>query len=222
MAAFAALLLQLLVGISCILLEVWGQGTPFACCYAERKMVYGFCQPTSRQLPGVRNSRELEDCWTQAVEHFGNTTVVGAYNLTMAEKYFTFVVKIDRTAGSHMYARRPLLFDADTIPANSQPELGYLPFGLTISLPVDDPTGECPQFELHDLYIWFQMHQGQPRNLKRQYPGFKFDVSGCGREKQQLSNFSFRALGYANLELHFLTLRGEPLNETQALTTVCR
>ena len=62
---------------------------------------------------------------------------MGAYNLTAAEKYSIFVVNIDEHADHIVADPRdpPLSFDADIIPEGAVPELGYLPFELSISLP---------------------------------------------------------------------------------------
>lgn len=183
------------------------QEYPTACCYADGHMEYGFCGAT---LAGASSWLHFKTCWSQALRHFANTTIVGEFNLTMAEKYSIFVIMIDRNATKIQADPDdlPLTFDADIIPAGALPELGYLPFKLKVSLPygssVDDP---CPVFQLSDISIRVTLHHQQPRTPGRHYAGFTFGIDGCSRQAQTVSNLEFHALGYGNLELSFLTLR---------------
>mmetsp|Transcript_7230 Transcript_7230/g.11621 ORF Transcript_7230/g.11621 Transcript_7230/m.11621 type:complete len:524 (-) Transcript_7230:35-1606(-) len=184
-----------------------GQGTPFACCYADGHMEYGFC---NAPRVGVQSWTQFKSCWSHASKHFSNSTVVGDYNLTMAEKYNIFVIVLDKNAKKIQadLGGVPLTFDADVIAAGAQPELGYLPFELRVQLPSGDtPADPCPKFELDNVAINITLHQQRPREKGRKYAGFTFGISGCGRESQVVSNLSFHALGYGNLELGFLTLR---------------
>ena len=180
------------------------QGTPFACCYGEGRMEYGRCEAS---WTGVSTWRGLQRCWANAATHFANTTVVGDYNITAAERYSIFQVIIDDAATEIVADPRdpPLTFDADIIPDGAIPELGYLPFMMSIVLPWSQTA--CPSFVLRDVSIAFTLHQQQPRSASRVYTPLTFSISGCGREVQVLHNLSVSALGYANLELSFVTLR---------------
>lgn len=180
------------------------QGTPFACCYGGGNMEYGFCQAP---WAGVSTWRELQGCWANAAKHFSNTTIVGEYNLTAAEKYSIFQVIIDDSATEIAAdpGDPPLTFDADLIPDGAIPELGYLPFEMGIVLPWSQ--SGCPTFALRDVSVVFTLHHQQPRDASRVYTPLTFSISGCGRDEQLLQNLSVSALGYANLELSFVTLR---------------
>jgi hypothetical protein len=180
------------------------QGTPFACCYGEGRMEYGRCEAL---WAGVSTWRGLQRCWANAATHFANTTVVGDDNITAAERYSIFQVIIDDAATEIVADPRdpPLTFDADIIPDGAIPELGYLPFMMSIVLPWSQTA--CPSFVLRDVSIAFTLHQQQPRSASRVYTPLTFSISGCGREVQVLHNLSVSALGYANLELSFVTLR---------------
>ena len=191
------------------------QGTPFACCGEKTNMVYGFCQPNQR---GVSTWSDFKSCWAQARRHFANTTVVGPFNMTAAEKYSVFVIVVDAAAGPSLgpppaEVGEPLTFDADIIPDGAVPELGYLPFQLHISLPPAPPSSpaDCPAFDLRDLRIELGLHGQAPRPAKRQYAGFTFNINGGGcsvRGTQTVSNLNFSARGFGNLDVSFLTLRG--------------
>lgn len=187
--------------------RVRGQAMPTACCYAGIAMQYGLC---SGATAGVSTWAHFRDCWRHASEHFANTTVVGEYNLTMAEKYSIFVIVLDAEA-SRIQAEvgdLPLTFEADTIPAGAQPELGYLPFELKVSLPRGRTTQDpCPAFELADLALRFSLHGQQHRKPGRAYAGFTFGIEGCGRHAQTVSNLTFEALGYGTLQFDFVTVR---------------
>lgn len=186
-----------------------GQGTPFACCYAGTKMQYGMC---GAPLPGVVSWTDFVACWRQASLHFANTTVVGEYNLTMAEKYNVFTVILADNEAHGITADPadlPLAFDADVIAPGARPELGYLPFELRIGLPSSGSgaPGGCLPFELRGLGVNLTLHHQAPRSPGRPYAGFTFGIAGCGRKAQTVSNFQFHALGYGNLEFYFVTLR---------------
>lgn len=152
---------------------------------------------------------ELQRCWACARAHFGNTTIVGLYNLTAAEKYNIFMVIVDESATEIVADPHspPLTFDADIIADGAVPELGYLPFEMQIALPQSRTSRACPSFALRDVSILFTLHGGRPRNASRVYTPMTFSISGCGRDAQSLHNLSVSALGYANLQLSFVTLR---------------
>eukprot|EP00966_Prymnesium_polylepis_P233119 5391471-Prymnesium_polylepis.1 len=181
------------------------QGTPFACCYGAGAMVYGFCEAPLR---GVSSWAEVKLCWRRMSSHFANTTVVGEYNLTSAEKYSIFTVVIDEGVREIVAdpGDPPLAFDADTIPEGAVPELGYLPFEVSVVLPSPNSgSTTCPPFELRDAAFNFTLHGQQPRS--RSYTPLTFSIVGCGRDAQTLRNISVAALGYANLQLSFVSLR---------------
>ena len=183
-----------------------GQGDPFATCFAKGQVVYGGRRGSS--LAGVSTLEDLELCWERAVSHFGNNTIVGQYNLTQAEKYSAFGIQLAGSAidGS---ASKGLFFDADTIANASVPQLGYLPFILSLSMPFDDnehPSGGCPAFTLSNLSFNLRLHHQQPRDPTRLYPGFSFRLNGCGRERQRLVNVNVSALGYGNIQASFVSI----------------
>lgn len=167
---------------------VLGQGTPFACCFGGSVMRYGMCG--SGDETGVRTWPEFKACWQQSLTHFSNNTVIGEYNVTMAEKYSAFTIILDSAVSSITAdPADPLQFDADVFANASTPELGYLPFMLSIVLPQTAPNS-CPPFELKDLALRVSLHDQKPRDPHHQYAGFSLRIGGCGRTQQVLSNFS--------------------------------
>eukprot|EP00854_Cymbomonas_tetramitiformis_P002914 gene2914-3726_t len=164
-------------------------------------MVYGFCDSA---LPGIKDWDDFKTCWESAKVHFSNTTVVGEYNVTLAERYSIFVLVLDDniTEINALQEEVPLTFSADIIPEGSTPEYGYLPWEISVSLPFSAEI--CPKFIFSNLAVNFTL-QGEQRRPPNAI-NLKFSISGCGRQTQRISNFTFKGLGYSGLELAFLTL----------------
>ena len=184
--------------------------SPFACCFSNATLLYGgACSgPPPPGHPPVSTFSDLASCWKRARSHFANNTIVGAYNLTAAEKYSIFIINL---GGSSIDGQNsaPLKFEADIFADGATPELGYLPFELQIALPSPKGRGHtCPRFALKNLAIDFSI--GTPPPPGHAHPGFTFTIAGCGRDAQAISGLDFHAIGFGTLQVSFATLRDSP------------
>ena len=176
---------------------------PFACCFGSQKMLYGGACNGAPPGPAVESLSELKQCWTRMRAHFANDTIVGEYNLTMAEKYSMFLIML---GGSRLDAKgAPLSFEGSIFADGATPELGYLPFELQLMLPSPAARGSpCPRFELRGLNVSFSPGARVSRVAR---PGFTFSINGCDRHRQSISELELRAAGYGTLAVNFATLR---------------
>ena len=84
------------------------------------------------------------------------------------------------------------------------PELGYLPFEISLALPRSGRGHGCPRFALRDVSFVFTLHGQRPR--VREYTPLTFTISGCGREAQLVRNLSVAALGVSTQRLELRTV----------------
>lgn len=185
-----------LVASLCLAKMAIAQPSGIACCDSKGiTLERAYCSAPSSD--GVSTWSEVETCWDLARSHFANKTASDGHQIFQV--LFSSEVEEIR-----MPPEAPVLeFDADLLPEDGEPELGYLPYKLQFLFPktID---GLCQYLQLADWKLHVTKHGGNA--LTRKYQAWQMSFAGCSQDLSYLHNLSLKSHGYGSPEFDFVTL----------------